>query len=69
MRLFAVGLSHRTAPVDLRECVDFARGGLDTALNAVPFVGTAKNVFEVARGRDFFPDRYGPRIPPRRMMP
>ena len=27
MRLFAVGLSHRTAPVELRECVDFARGG------------------------------------------
>lgn len=44
-------------------------GGLDTALNAVPFVGTAKNVFEVARGRDFFPDRYGPRVPPRRTMP
>ena len=44
-------------------------GGLDTALNAVPFVGAAKNVFEVARGRDLFPDRYGPRVPPRRTMP
>ena len=35
-------------------------GVLDTGLNAVPFVGAAKNVLEVARGRDFFPDRYGP---------
>ena len=34
-------------------------GALDTGLNAVPFVGAAKNVLEVARGRDFFPDRYG----------
>jgi len=32
MRLFAVGLSHRTAPVELRESVDFARKGLDAAL-------------------------------------
>ena len=35
MRLFAVGISHRTAPVELRECVDFARRGLDTALAAL----------------------------------
>jgi hypothetical protein len=35
-------------------------GVLDTGLNAVPFVGAAKNVVEVVRGRDFFPDRYGP---------
>ena len=35
-------------------------GALDSMLNAVPFVGTAKNAVEVARGRDFFPDRYGP---------
>jgi glutamyl-tRNA reductase len=34
MRLFAVGISHRTAPVELRECVDFARRGLDTAIAA-----------------------------------
>ena len=40
-------------------------GALDTGLNAVPFVGLAKNVVEVARGRDFFPDRYGPGVPPR----
>jgi hypothetical protein len=37
-------------------------GALDTGLNAVPFVGAAKNVWEVARGRDFFPDRYGPGV-------
>jgi hypothetical protein len=41
-------------------------GAFDTGLNAVPFVGAAKNVFEVARGRDFFPDRYGPGVVPRR---
>ena len=35
MRLFAVGISHRTAPVELRECVDFARGGLDAGLAAL----------------------------------
>jgi hypothetical protein len=33
------------------------RGVLDTSLNAVPFVGAAKTAVEVARGRDFFPDR------------
>ena len=38
-------------------------GALDSGLNAVPFVGLAKNVVEVARGRDFFPDRYGPGSP------
>src|SRR5688572_22608713 len=35
MRLFAVGLSHRTAPVELRERVDFARGGVEAALSAL----------------------------------
>jgi len=44
MRLFAVGLSHRTAPVDLRECVDFARGGLDTALSALASQGVGREV-------------------------
>jgi hypothetical protein len=33
------------------------RGALDTALDFIPFVGGAKNVVEVARGRDLFPDR------------
>ncbi len=32
-------------------------GAFDTALNAIPFVGAAKNAVEIARGRDFFPDR------------
>jgi hypothetical protein len=32
-------------------------GVFDTGLNAIPLVGAAKNVVEVARGRDFFPDR------------
>jgi glutamyl-tRNA reductase len=44
MRLFAVGLSHRTAPVDLRECVDFARGGVDAALSALASRGIGREV-------------------------
>lgn len=39
-------------------------GTMDTGLNAVPFVGAAKNVAEMIRGRDFFPDRR-----PRTKMP
>jgi hypothetical protein len=35
-------------------------GALDTGLNAVPLLGAAKNLVEFARGRDFFPDKYGP---------
>ncbi len=38
-------------------------GTFDTALNAIPFVGAAKNAVEIARGRDFFPDRGQPRQP------
>ena len=34
MRLLAVGISHRTAPVELRESVDFTRRGLESALHA-----------------------------------
>lgn len=37
-------------------------GVFDTGLNAIPFIGAAKNVAEVVRGRDFFPDRYGPGV-------
>jgi hypothetical protein len=33
------------------------RGTLDTALDVVPFVSGAKNVMEIARGRDFIADR------------
>jgi len=43
-------------------------GALDTGLNATPFVGAAKNLIEVFRGRDFFPDRYGPGITPPRSL-
>ena len=40
-------------------------GAFDTGLNAIPGIGAAKNVLEVARGRDFFPDRItAPAIPP-----
>ena len=41
-RLFAVGLSHRTAPVELRECVDFSRGGAGEALAALNTRGISK---------------------------
>jgi hypothetical protein len=35
-----------------------ASGGLaDATLNAIPFIGAAKNLVELARGKDFFPDR------------
>ena len=32
-------------------------GTVDTALDFIPFVGMAKNLAEVGRGRDFIPDR------------
>lgn len=35
-------------------------GAFDTGLNAIPLVGAMKNTVEVMRGRDFFPDRFGP---------
>jgi glutamyl-tRNA reductase len=41
-RLFAVGLSHRTAPVELRECVDFSRGGASAALAALAARGVGR---------------------------
>ena len=41
-------------------------GVLDTGLNAMPGIGAAKNVIELARGRDFFPDRPRPGVPARR---
>lgn len=37
-------------------------GALDSILNAVPFIGAAKNAVEVVRGQDFFPDRFGPGV-------
>lgn len=33
------------------------RGVLHSGLDAIPFVGGAKNLAEVVRGRDFFPDK------------
>jgi len=35
----------------------FARGTADTALNAMPVVGTLKGLAEIVRGRDFLPDK------------
>ena len=35
-------------------------GSLDTALDAIPFVGGAKSVCEAVRGRDFIPERPRP---------
>ena len=35
-------------------------GSLDAALNAIPFVGGAKNIAEVYRGRDFIRDKRVP---------
>jgi hypothetical protein len=32
-------------------------GTCHTALDAIPYVGGAKNIAEIGRGRDFFPDR------------
>ena len=43
-RLFTVGLSHRTAPVELRECVDFSRGGTGEALAALARRGIGKEL-------------------------
>ena len=33
------------------------RGVIHSALDAIPWVGGAKNVAEAVRGRDFFPDK------------
>ena len=35
----------------------WVRGVLHTALDVIPYVGGAKNVAEMVRGRDFFPDK------------
>ena len=42
MRLLAVGISHRTAPVELREAIDFARRGLESALQAFAARGVSQ---------------------------
>ena len=38
----------------------FVRGLIHSGLDAIPFVGGAKNVAEAVRGRDFLPDREPP---------
>jgi glutamyl-tRNA reductase len=43
-RLFAVGLSHRTAPVELRESVDFSRGGAADALASLADRGISREM-------------------------
>jgi hypothetical protein len=35
----------------------FRRGVADSALDATPGVGAAKNIYEAIRGRDIIPDR------------
>ena len=37
------------------------RGAAHSGLDAIPYVGGAKNLAELARGRDFFPDKVRPR--------
>jgi hypothetical protein len=37
------------------------RGALHTGLDAIPYVGGAKNIAEAARGRDFLRDRISSR--------
>ena len=44
MRLYAVGLSHRTAPVELRESVDFSRKGLEHALAELSSRGAGREL-------------------------
>jgi hypothetical protein len=50
----AIGLATLAATMRRKGIV---RGVLDTGLNAMPLLGAAKAVVEVARGRDLFPDR------------
>jgi len=42
MRLFIAGLSHRSAPVELRERVDFSREGLERALQSLEAAGLTR---------------------------
>jgi glutamyl-tRNA reductase len=42
--LFVVGLSHRTAPIELRESVDFSKGGATDALTAIAERGIAREM-------------------------
>jgi hypothetical protein len=42
----------------------FFGGTLDSALDFIPFVGGAKNLAEIGRGRDFIPDKALRATPP-----
>jgi hypothetical protein len=39
----------------------WVRGAIHSGLDAIPYVGGAKNLAEVVRGRDFFPDKVSSR--------
>jgi hypothetical protein len=56
MPIVGAGLALATVAATMRR-KGFVRGALDTGLNAVPFLGAAKNTYEIVRGRDLFPDR------------
>jgi glutamyl-tRNA reductase len=48
MRLFAIGLSHRTAPVELRESADFSRKGIGAALADLAARGIGRELVVLA---------------------
>ena len=48
MRLFAIGVSHRTAPLDVRERLDFARAGFQPALAALAARNVARELVVVS---------------------
>ena len=48
MRLLALGISHRTAPLDVRERVDFARAGFQPALAALAARNVAREIVIVS---------------------
>jgi len=43
------------------------RGTVHSGLDAIPYVGGAKNLAEAVRGRDFLADRAAPATPPSRL--
>src|SRR5881394_4672478 len=48
MQLLLVGISHRTAPVELRERVDFQARGMPDALRALAARGSAREAVVVS---------------------
>ena len=51
MHLFLLGVSHRTAPVDLRERLDFASGNLGDAVEALAMRPSAAESVVVSTAR------------------